>query len=197
MITLKRRARRALWRVRAAAPPSIARERASARRRARIACVQYSAAAARPVVRLGAIRRPVTARLLDPVTARLLDPVTARLLDPVTARLLDPVTARLLDPVTARLLDAVLKYLAEAVLGRGLVRAQLLDERGAPGGGGGVEVLEGERLGPKARADAQIGARDLAQVDARDLARPTVINRRVRPQVDARNHGRTRRLRAD
>jgi hypothetical protein len=60
----------------------------------------------------------------------------------------------------ARLVAAAHEYRTKAVLDRGLVRAQLLDERVAPGGGVGVEVLEGERVGPKARADAQVGARD-------------------------------------
>ena len=48
------------------------------------------------------------------------------------------------------------------MIGRGLVRAERLDDRVAPGGGVGVEVLIGERVGEKAPADAQEGARDLA-----------------------------------
>jgi hypothetical protein len=74
--------------------------------------------------------------------------------------------------VAARLFDAELKHLAEAVLDHGPVRAQLLDERVAPGGDVGVEVLVGECIGAEDRADAQVGARDLAvgrSVLARDV----------------------------
>jgi hypothetical protein len=78
-------------------------------------------------------------------------------------------------PVTARLIEAALEYSTEAVIDHGLVRAQLLDERVAPGGGVGGEVLEVERVGPKACADAQVGARVLVvgrAVLARDATSP-------------------------
>jgi hypothetical protein len=74
--------------------------------------------------------------------------------------------------VTARLFDAALKYLAETVLDHGPVRAQHLDERIAPGGDVGVEVLVVSRVGAEVRADAQVGAHDLAvgrAVLARDV----------------------------
>jgi hypothetical protein len=72
-------------------------------------------------------------------------------------------------PEKARLVAAAVEYHTKAVIGNGLVavignglvRAQLLDERVAPGGGVGVEALEVERVGSKACADAQVGARDL------------------------------------
>jgi hypothetical protein len=48
------------------------------------------------------------------------------------------------------------------VIGRGPVRAERLDDRVAPGGDIGVEVLIDERAGGKAPADAPEGARDLA-----------------------------------
>jgi hypothetical protein len=86
-------------------------------------------------------------------------------------------------PETARLVEAALEYRTKAVIDRGLVRAQLLDERVAPGGGVvGVEVLEGERVGPKARADAQVGARDLVVGRA-------VLARDVLDQARAPAHG--------
>jgi hypothetical protein len=58
------------------------------------------------------------------------------------------------------------------VIDRCLVRVQLLDERRARRQRSlvGVEVLEGERVGAKARADAQVGARDLV-VGRAELAR--------------------------
>jgi hypothetical protein len=64
------------------------------------------------------------------------------------------------QPETAHLVAAAVEYHTKAVIGRGLVRAQLLDERVAPSGGVGVEVLEVrvKRFGAKARADAQVGA---------------------------------------
>jgi hypothetical protein len=86
------------------------------------------------------------------------------------------------QPVTARLVEAALEYLAEAVLDHGLVRAELLDERVAPGGSVGVEVLIGERVGAKAPADAQVGARDLAVGRA-------VLARDVLDQARAPAHG--------
>jgi hypothetical protein len=57
-------------------------------------------------------------------------------------------------PDKARLVTAAVEYHTKAVIGRGLERAKRLDERVAPGGGVGVEVLEGERVGAKPRADA-------------------------------------------
>jgi hypothetical protein len=56
----------------------------------------------------------------------------------------------------ARLGAAARAYRLGAVQDCCLVRAQLLDERVAPGGDVGVEVLEGERVGPQARAHAQV-----------------------------------------
>jgi hypothetical protein len=87
-----------------------------------------------------------------------------------------------IQPEEARLIEAALEYHTEAVVGRGLVRAQLLDERVAPGGGVGVEVLIGQRVGPKARADAQVDARDLAVGRA-------VLVRDVLDQARAPAHG--------
>jgi hypothetical protein len=58
----------------------------------------------------------------------------------------------------ARLGEEAREYCLGARQGRCLV-PQLFDERVAPGGDVGVEVLEGERIGPKARADAQVDAR--------------------------------------
>jgi hypothetical protein len=67
------------------------------------------------------------------------------------------------QPEKARLVAAAVEYHTEAAIGRGLGRAQRLDERVAPGGGGvGVEVLVGERVGARARADAQVDARSRA-----------------------------------
>jgi hypothetical protein len=41
----------------------------------------------------------------------------------------------------------------------GLVRAQLPEERRAPGGDVGEEVLEGKQVGPKVLADTQVDSR--------------------------------------
>jgi hypothetical protein len=83
----------------------------------------------------------------------------------------------------ARLVAAAHEYRTKAVRARrGLVRAQLLDDRVAPGGGVGVEVLIGERVGVKASADAQVGARDLAVGRA-------VLARDVPDQARAPAHG--------
>ena len=92
----------------------------------------------------------------------------------------------------ARLVAAARAYRVGAVLGRGRVRAQLLDERVAPGGGVGVEVLEGEHVGPKARADAQVGARD-HRVGRAVLAR---LTRRVRPPTGSTRHAHMARRRS-
>ena len=63
----------------------------------------------------------------------------------------------------ARLVAAAVEYRAEEAIGRGPVRAQRLDDRVAPGGDVGDEVLIGEGAGgTKAPADAPEGARDLA-----------------------------------
>jgi hypothetical protein len=62
----------------------------------------------------------------------------------------------------ARLVAAAVEYSAQEVIGRGPVRAEGIDDRVAPGGDVGVEVLIDERAGKKAPADAQEGARDLA-----------------------------------
>jgi hypothetical protein len=53
----------------------------------------------------------------------------------------------------ALLVAAAVEYHAEEVIGRGPVRAERLDDRVAPGGDVGVEVLIGERIGGKAPAD--------------------------------------------
>jgi hypothetical protein len=74
----------------------------------------------------------------------------------------------------ARLVAAARAYRIGAVLDRGLVRAQLLDERVAPGGG--------ERVEPKARADAQVFARN------RRVGR-AVLARDVLDQARAPSHG--------
>jgi hypothetical protein len=65
------------------------------------------------------------------------------------------------------LVEAALEYHTEAVIGRGLVRAENPDERVAPGGGVGVEVLIGERVGAKAPADAQVDATAAAWLTGR------------------------------
>jgi hypothetical protein len=61
-------------------------------------------------------------------------------------------------------------------------RSSTAQERVAPGGGVGVEVLAVERVGPKARADAQVGARD------RVVGR-AVLARDVLDQARAPAHG--------
>jgi hypothetical protein len=106
----------------------------------------------------------------------------------------------------ARLVAAAVEYRAEEAIGRGPVRAQRLDDRVAPGGGVGVEVLIDELAGEKASADAQEGARNLAvgrgvlTRDVLDQARSPVHGVRA-PRahgatkfVDARAIGQARRV---
>jgi hypothetical protein len=82
----------------------------------------------------------------------------------------------------ARLCAKVRAYDLCAVQGRCLVRAQLLEEHVAPGGNVGVEVLEGERVGPQARADAQVDVRH-------HRAGRAVLSRDVLDQARAPAHG--------
>ena len=63
-----------------------------------------------------------------------------------------------IQPEEARLVAEAVEQHAEEVIGRGPVRAERLDDRVAPGGDVGVEVLIDERAGGKAPADAQKGA---------------------------------------
>jgi hypothetical protein len=67
-----------------------------------------------------------------------------------------------IQPEEARLVAEVVERHAQEAIGRGLVRTEHLDERVAPGGGVGVEVLVDERVGAEVRADAQIDTHDLA-----------------------------------
>jgi hypothetical protein len=59
-----------------------------------------------------------------------------------------------IPPEEARLVAEAVEQHAEEVIGRGPVRAKRLDDRVAPGGDVGVEVLIDERAGGKAPADA-------------------------------------------
>jgi hypothetical protein len=104
----------------------------------------------------------------------------------------------------ALLVAAAVEYHAEEAIGRGPVREEGLDDRVAPGGDLGVEVLIGERAGKKkAPADAPEGARDLAVgrgVLARDVARAPVHGvhapraHGAAKLVDARAIGQARRV---
>jgi hypothetical protein len=67
-----------------------------------------------------------------------------------------------IQPEEARLVAEAVEQHAEDAIGRGPVRAERVDDRVAPGGDVGVEVLIVERAGGKAPADAGEGARDLA-----------------------------------
>ena len=63
-----------------------------------------------------------------------------------------------IPPEKVMLATAAVEDRTEEAIGRGPLRAERLDDRVAPGGDVGVEVLIDERSGGKAPADAQKGA---------------------------------------
>ena len=91
-----------------------------------------------------------------------------------------------IPPEKVLLAAAAVEYHTEEVIGRGPVRAERLDDRVAPGGDVGVEVLIDERAGGKAPL-TRPKARVISRSDAA-YWRAMSLTRRARPFTGSTRH---------